>query len=266
MLDFGFYNMDCMDGMKEFPDGFFDLAIVDPPYGIKADKGTGGFGDKSLARHYTSKWDDSIPSAEYFDELKRISKNQIIFGAQYMIEHLNAGTKWLVWDKVGTVKFQNPYSKCELAYTSFSGAVDKFFYMQMGYFTKNKDQRIHPTQKPVDLYKYILEHYAKPGDKILDTHVGSASSLVACRECGFKYVGFEIDEDYFREAKKRLDAAEAQANIFDFIGGTHEKNNHDLDRVDDHVDARPGGCKNNISLFDKDTGDEGTGEQEITHD
>ena len=101
---------------------------------------------------------------------------------------------------------------------------------------------------------------------MLDTHVGSASSLVACRELGFKYVGFEIDEDYFREAKKRLDAAEAQANIFDFIGGNNETNNHNLDRVDDHVDAGQGGGKDNISLFDKDTGDEGTGEQEITHD
>lgn len=216
MLDFGFYNMDCMDGMKEFPDGFFDLAIVDPPYGINADKGTGGFGI-STARHYTSRWDDSIPEESYFKELFRVSKNQIIWGGQYMTDHVKPSKKWIVWDKVGECNFKNPYSKCELAWTSFEGCVDKFVFYQMGFISNGKEQRIHPTQKPVALYKWLLEHYAKEGDKILDTHVGSASSLIACREMGFKYVGFEIDEDYFNEAKKRLDQAENQVNIFDLL-------------------------------------------------
>ena len=208
-LPFGFYNMDCMDGMAEFPDKYFDLAIVDPPYGIKADKGTGGFGT-ATARHYASEWDGSIPSKEYFAELMRTSKNQVIWGGQYMTEHLPQGTKWLVWDKVGEGKFKNPYSKCELAWTSFNGVVDKYVCYQMGFVSDDKSNRIHPTQKPVALYKWILTNYAKPGDKILDTHVGSASSLIACYDMGFDYVGFEIDEEYYQQAKARLDEVKAQ--------------------------------------------------------
>lgn len=212
MLDFGFYNMDCMDGMREFPDGYFELAIVDPPYGIKADKGTGGFGHYA-PRHYTSKWDGSIPDAEYFEELRRVSRNQIVWGGQYMTEHLRPGTKWLVWDKVGEGRFENPYSKAELAWTSFPGVVDKFVCYQMGFISTDKSERIHPTQKPVSLYKWILNNYAKPGDKILDTHVGSASSLIACYDMGFDYVGFEIDEDYYNKAKRRLEDEMAQVRF-----------------------------------------------------
>ena len=201
--------MDCMEGMKEFPDKYFDLAIVDPPYGIKADKGTGGFGIAD-ARHYTSEWDASAPSKAYFDELQRVSKAQIIWGGQYMIRYLRPSTKWIVWDKVGEGKFQNPYSKCELAWTSFDGVVDKFVCYQMGFVSDDKSKRIHPTQKPVALYKWILTNYAKEGDKILDTHVGSASSLIACYDLGFDYVGFEIDEEYYTKAKQRLEEEMAQ--------------------------------------------------------
>lgn len=212
MLDFGFYNMDCMDGMREFPDDFFDLAIVDPPYGIKADKGTGGFG-VALAKHYSSQWDNAIPPVEYFLELFRVSKGQIIWGGQYMIKHLKSGTKWLVWDKVGEAEFKNPYSKCELAWTSFRGVVDKYVYYQMGFVNRERDARIHPTQKPVALYKWILTNYAKQGDKILDTHVGSASSLIACEDLGFQYVGFEIDEYYFKLATERIADFNAQIRM-----------------------------------------------------
>ena len=209
MLDFGFYNMDCMEGMKEFPDKFFELAIVDPPYGIGADKGTGGFG-KSVARHYTQKWDSQTPTQEYFDELFRVSQNQIVWGGQYMIDKLSPNKKWIVWDKVGEGKFQNPYSKCELAWSSFNGVVDKLVCYQMGFVADDKSVRIHPTQKPVALYKWLLTNYAKQGDKILDTHVGSASSLIACYDLGFDYVGFEIDKEYYRLAKERLAAEMAQ--------------------------------------------------------
>ena len=209
MLDFGFYNMDCMEGMKEFPDKYFDLAIVDPPYGIKADKGTNGFGH-AQARHYTSEWDSAIPNQDYFIELERVSVNQIIWGGQYMTKHIKPSTKWLVWDKVGDGKFQNPYSKCELAWTSFNGVVDKFVCYQMGFVSDDKAKRIHPTQKPVALYKWILSNYAKEGDKILDTHVGSASSLIACRDMGFDYVGFEIDKEYYDMACKRIEEEFAQ--------------------------------------------------------
>ena len=209
MLEFGFYNMDCMEGMKGFPDKYFDLAIVDPPYGINADKGTGGFGI-AKARHYEGEWDNSAPNADYFNELFRVSKNQIIWGGQYMIRNLKPATKWLVWDKVGEGKFQNPYSKCELAWCSFDGVVDKFVCYQMGFISGDKSERIHPTQKPVALYKWILKNYAKAGDKILDTHVGSASSLIACYDMGFEYVGFEIDPEYYKQATERLEAVKAQ--------------------------------------------------------
>ena len=127
-----------------------------------------------------------------------------------MTDMLFPGTKWLVWDKVGEGKFQNPYSKCELAWTSFAGVVDKFVCYQMGFVSDDRSRRIHPTQKPVALYKWILQNYAKPGDKILDTHVGSASSLIACYDMGFDYVGFEIDEEYYRQAKQRLEDEMAQ--------------------------------------------------------
>lgn len=204
MLEFGFYNMDCMEGMKEFPDKYFDLAIVDPPYGIGADKGTGGFGHFE-PRKYKGGWDTATPNEKYFNELMRVSKNSIVWGGQYMTEYLKPCTKWVVWDKVGEGKFKNPYSKCELAWTSLNGVVDKFVYYQMGFINDSKEERIHPTQKPVALYKWLLTNYAKEGDIILDTHVGSASSLIACYDLGFDYVGFEIDEEYYKLAKKRLD-------------------------------------------------------------
>ena len=208
-----FLNIDCMEGMKQYPDKYFDLAIVDPPYGINADGGTGGFGC-AMARHYSSKWDATIPSREYFTELQRVSKAQIVWGGQYMTEHLPPGTKWLVWDKVGEGKFQNPYSKCELAWTSLTGVVDKFVCYQMGFVSDDKSQRIHPTQKPIALYKWILTNYAKPGDIILDTHVGSASSLIACEELGFDYVGFEINEGYYQKAKARIEEFNQQVRMF----------------------------------------------------
>lgn len=127
-----------------------------------------------------------------------------------MIEYLQPSTKWIVWDKVGEGRFNNPYSKCELAWTSFTGVVDKFVCVQMGFVSDDKDRRIHPTQKPVALYKWILSNYAKAGDKILDTHVGSASSLIACYDLGFDYVGFEIDEEYYRQANERINEVKAQ--------------------------------------------------------
>ena len=207
MLDFGFYNMDCMEGMKEFPDKYFDLAIVDPPYGIKANKMTLGNGHRVVYRG--GNWDDGTPSKEYFDELFRVSKNQVIWGGNYFVQYLKPKQGWLFWDK-GTGS--NSYSDGELAWTSFDVALRKFFKSWVGGNAKEKEEhdRIHPTQKPVALYKWILTNYAKSGDKILDTHVGSASSLIACYDLGFDYVGFEIDEEYYRQASERLEAVKAQ--------------------------------------------------------
>lgn len=219
MIECGFYNMDCMEGMKQFPDKYFDLAIVDPPYGINV-KGCFGRrkGDRIFIQydpHVT--WDSEIPGAEYFEELRRVSANQIVWGGNYFTEHLPPSNSWIVWDKkYGTDELT--FSMAELAWTSFTIPVKVFYATNNAAFSK----KIHPTQKPVALYKWLLTNYAKPGDVILDTHVGSASSLIACRETGHKYVGFEIDEDYYAEAKKRLDAAEAQVNIYDFINPYQE--------------------------------------------
>ena len=224
MLDFGFYNMDCMDGMKEFPDGFFDLAIVDPVYG---DVTQGGYmknldSTTKLAKpieYHLSIWNQEKTGDDYFKELFRVSKNQIIWGGNYFIEEIAKNSQcWIVWDKKRTGGFAD----FEIAWTSFDSASRIFRFMWNGMLQenmKNKEHRIHPTQKPVALYKWLIDKYMPEGGVLLDTHVGSASSLVACRELGFKYVGFEIDKDYYDMAKKRLDAAEAQGNIFDFIGG-----------------------------------------------
>ena len=210
-----FLNMDCMEGMKQFPDKYFELAIVDPPYGIGID------GQKeSICKnpkhnrklHEKKDWDNSIPSKEYFKELERVSKNQIIWGANYFVKHLEKGTKgWIVWDKG---QHGLTMSDCELAYSSFNVPTRVVVINRVELL---KDGTIHPTQKPVALYKWLLKNYAKPGDKILDTHVGSASSLIACEDLGFPYIGFEIDKDYYEAAQKRLADFKAQVSMFEMI-------------------------------------------------
>lgn len=212
MLDFGYYNMDCMDGMKEFPDKYFNLAIVDPPYGIK--QGGDANHTRSViatSKNYHAFSDAQSPDENYFAELMRVSKNQIIFGANHFIDKIPIPSScWIVWDKENG---KNDFADCELAWTSFKKAVRKFSFRWQGMLQgdmKNKEKRIHPTQKPVALYKWILSNYAGDGDLILDTHVGSASSLIACEAMGFKYVGFEIDEVFYNESKKRLEDYKAQ--------------------------------------------------------
>ncbi|MEE1314452.1 MAG: DNA methyltransferase, partial [Faecalimonas sp.] len=146
-----------------------------------------------------------------------VAKKTIIWGGNYFLNNLGATECLIVWDKK---RRGLNFADCEIAWTNIKEPCRIFEWKWNGMLQedmKNKEYRIHPTQKPVALYRWLLEHYAKEGDKILDTHVGSASSLIACREMGFKYVGFEIDEDYYAMAKKRLDAAEAQGNIFDFL-------------------------------------------------
>ena len=158
------------------------------------------------------------PEKEYFDELMRVSKNQIIFGANHFISKIPFDSScWIVWDKDNG---ENDFADCELAWTSFNSAVRRFKYRWQGMLQQNmkhKESRIHPTQKPVALYEWILSRYAKDGDIILDTHVGSASSLIACYNTNHKFVGFELDKYYYELSKKRLDAAMAQMRITDFI-------------------------------------------------
>ena len=223
MLDYGFYNMDCMQGMAEFPDKFFDLAIVDPPYGI-GESGSRNKTRGSLAKatEYKAFYgnDAAAPDTSYFKELFRVSKNQVVFGANHFISKMPFDSPcWLVWDKENG---ENDFADCELAWASFRSAVRIFRFRWAGMMQgdmKNKEIRIHPTQKPVRLYSWILNRYAKDGDIILDTHVGSASSLIACHRAGLQYVGFEIDPHYYELALKRLNDEKAQISIFDLAGG-----------------------------------------------
>lgn len=228
MLDFGFYNMDCMEGMKQFPDKYFDLAIVDPVYGdvtkggyMKSNKGQYiGNGCAKQKGYNSNLWQQEKTGKEYFDELLRVSKNQIVFGGNYFADSLPSSQCWIVWDKQHAV--ERSFADCELAYTSFNKASRIFRYMWDGMLQgdmKNKEFRIHPTQKPVALYEWILGKYANDGDIILDTHVGSGSSLIACYNTNHKYVGFEIDPDYYSKASERINNETAQYNIFNYLKG-----------------------------------------------
>lgn len=219
------HNQDCMLAMPQYTDNYWDLAIVDPPYGIgegnkknKTRSSYTGFGDKKTwvqAKDYGgSEWDFNTPSEDYFNELRRVSKNQIIWGANYMVEFLDASMGWIVWDKDNGDSDQ---SDCELAYSSFNRGLRKFKFKWQGLLQENmkdKEVRIHPTQKPKQLYKWLLTNYAKQGDKILDTHLGSGSIALACHTLKFPLVGFEIDKDYFDAAQKRLRDFQMQGELF----------------------------------------------------
>ena len=205
------YLMDCMEGMKQFPDKYFELAVVDPPYGI--DK---AFSQTSRIRKYgqTLTANDYKPSSEYFAELNRVSRNQIIWGYNHLSDMLPSCKEFIFWYKHQPV---STYSAGELAWTSFKKTAKCFDYLYFGNVNAEPD-RCHPMQKPVALYKWLLSQYAKPGDKILDTHVGSASSLIACHRMGFDFVGFEIDPDYYRMASERLEAERSQIRWEDVAG------------------------------------------------
>ena len=208
------FNTDCLEYMRTLPDKAFQLAIADPPYGIGATTANfmrkGKQTGKSLAvsgTTYTAKaWDKSAPDKEFFRELCRVSRHQILWGANHYIENLpkqNASC-WIVWDKKTG---DNLYADCELAWTSFDSAVRKFDFMWKGMFQENmanKEERIHPTQKPVALYAWILKHYAKEGDRIFDPMMGSQSSRIAAYKMGFDYVGCELDKEYFDKGCERF--------------------------------------------------------------
>lgn len=219
------FNMDCMEYMKTIEDNAFDLAIVDPPYGIgesgksnasrgsaagankwKGSRNTTGVGIKSTQFEH-KEWDKEPPCKRYFEELKRVSKNQIIWGANHFIENVQSANSpcWLVWDKQNG---STDFADCELAWSSFKTAVRMISYRWNGMLQgdmKNKESRIHPTQKPVKLYQWLLSNYAKPGQRILDTHLGSGSSAIAAHYYGVDFVGCELDPDYYQAAKERFD-------------------------------------------------------------
>jgi site-specific DNA-methyltransferase (adenine-specific) len=203
-------NEDNMAVMARYPDNYFDLAIVDPPYGINmamGHKGSEKRGDKNKYKSFAG-LDNSIPNKEYFDELFRVSQNQIIWGANYMIEFIKPSASWIVWDKKQPEDFSMAMG--ELAWTSINKPL-KIYNKRV----VNADTiRIHPTQKPVALYKWLLMNYAKPNDKILDTHLGSGSIAIACYDLGFDLTACELDTDYFNGAVKRLENHKLQLKIF----------------------------------------------------
>ena len=206
-------NTDCMQLMKEYPDKYFDLAIVDPPYGINRGGQTETFTkDPKHKRkaHKQKDWDNEIPTAEYFRELERVSKNQIIWGANYFVEHLTKGTMgWIFWYK-GQEGLS--MSDGEIAYSSFQRATRQI-NLNRGLIAQ-KGGSIHPTQKPVELYRHLLHNYAEKGQKILDTHLGSGSIAIACYDMGNELTACEIDEEYFNNAMKRINEHTMQPSLF----------------------------------------------------
>ena len=199
---------DCLEAMKEMPDNQFDLAIVDPPYGIKIQQNGGTPSHLGFKNYVKKNWDNSIPSKEYFNQLNRVSRNQIIWGANYFVEHLHQGTMgWVFWDKGQNLTM----SDGELAFTSFNKALRRIIINRCEI---KKDGAIHPTQKPVKLYEWLLDNYAKEGDKILDTHLGSGSIALACHNRKFDLDAWEIDEEYYDNAVERLDTHKSQLTMF----------------------------------------------------
>lgn len=202
-------NCDCMVGMARYSDKHFDLAIVDPPYGIGINHNIGRRKGQEASKLDKVRWDNEIPSEEYFKELERVSKHRIIWGANY---YQMPPTKcFIVWRKTNISEGVS-FSMLEYAWANFDSTSKEWIGMS------NEKNRIHPTQKPVALYKWLLTNYAKEGDLILDTHVGSASSLIACHQLGFDAVGFELDPDYYKASKERLESIQKQVTITDWMG------------------------------------------------
>ena len=209
---------DNMDLMAELSEKEIELSIVDPPYGIGEDggvfRGRKGQGHRVLEK---KNWDNERPTKEYFQELKRVSKNQIIWGANHLCDLFNAnGQGWIYWDKM----MGGDFSDGELAYSSFDCAL-RSFRMCNKYHGK-----IHPTEKPPELYKWLLSRYAKPGNRILDTHGGSGSICIACHDLGFPLVWIELDKDYYTDAVKRFKTHASQQELFGFSGGQLDKYLH----------------------------------------
>ena len=219
------YLGDCTKALKRFNDNYFDLAIVDPPYGIGADKAQNNAAMQRIKADGKSKagrgwklyadtdWDNETPNAEYWQELFRVSKNQIVWGGNYFTDYLPPSMGWIMWDK-GQRDFS--LADGELAWTSFNKAL-RIFEMSRGKaLAKNNEQggRFHPTQKPEMLYSWILQNYAKAGDLILDTHLGSGSSRIAAYKGGFNFVGFEINEHYYEKQEKRFKDFVSQLRLF----------------------------------------------------
>jgi site-specific DNA-methyltransferase (adenine-specific) len=208
-------NIDCLEGMKKYPDKFFELAIVDPPYGIGVNHNMGRRKGDKPSKYKPAVWDNKSPDQEYFDQLFRVSKNQIVWGANHFISKMPKDSScWLMWDKGFSEEVS--FAQYELAWTSFNSTCKKYDKFP------NLTERIHPTQKPIELYKWIIANYAKEGDKILDTHLGSGSSRIAAYIMGFDFYGFELDRDYYLAQEKRFKEQTAQQRLFGFDNTLNE--------------------------------------------
>jgi site-specific DNA-methyltransferase (adenine-specific) len=211
------YNIDCIEFMQQFPDKHFELAIVDPPYGIDSKISTTSKlnkGNKFAQLYNEKRWDKFRPENEYWNELLRVSKNQIVCGGNYFAKKLPVSRGWIIWDKQGEgmTSVNN-----ELMWTSFDVSIKTFSRchgLDKGFMAKGTDKVFHPTQKPVKLYRWLLQNYAKQGDKILDTHLGSGSSRIACDMEGFDFYGCELDQDYFEAHQKRWNEYKKQLTLF----------------------------------------------------
>ena len=202
------HNADCLEAMRLMEDDAFDLAIVDPPYGL-------GFSSK-IRDEKIKDWDNSTPTKKYFQEIQRVSKNQIIWGGNYFLDYLGSTRCFIFWDKMTVVP---NFADGEMAWTSFDDLARQFRYawngLSDGIVGRNKKHKtIHPTQKPISLYTWLLEKYAKKGDTILDTHLGSGSIAIACHNLGYDLVGYELDKDYYAAACKRLENHQKQLRMF----------------------------------------------------
>ena len=198
------YNMDCMEYMRQFPDKHFELAVVDPPYGIGEDGGKARTRGSKAKNGNKKGWDNERPTGVYFNELLRVSENQIIWGGNYFSDLLPASRCWVYWQK----DMGGDFADGELAWTSFDRVLKQYRKRSETF------DRIHPTQKPVALYKWLLSNYAKPGDKILDTHLGSGSSRIASYDLGFDFYATELDKDYFDAQEKRFQNFKSQLKLF----------------------------------------------------
>lgn len=212
-------NEDNMDLMSRYPDNYFDLAIVDPPYGInyaekdelisngKVKRKNGTYGTIKRKKHTKKEWDKETPTDKYFIELMRVSKNQIIWGGNYFKLPPTKGI--ICWDKK---QFLETFSRWEYAWTSFNKVAKMFSFDNRGFLSE--EENIHPTQKPTKLYEWLLHNYAKEGDKILDTHLGSGSIAIACHNLGFDLTACELDKEYYEAAKKRIENHKKQLRMF----------------------------------------------------
>lgn len=212
-------NEDNMVLMARYPDKYFDLAIVDPPYGLKIanseylgnDKNDKRWNGRANGyRHIKKDWDNEVPNSEYWNELFRVSKNQIVWGWNYYVSYFNDCPSYIVWNKEAS----GNYSDCEMAWCSIKGTNKIFKWLWNGFRKQQPEARIHPTQKPVPLYKWLLDKYAKQGDKILDTHLGSGSIAIACHDYGFELTACELDKEYYNKAIERIKNHINQQKLF----------------------------------------------------